>query len=127
MSNPMTETWRVLNLQMGLFEPESRLRERALEAVGLAPEDLRGFRVARKSLDARRGGGSGALRFAMQVDLILAAGCDTKTFARARKAGRVRLLPPPETLDVTTPHSSLQGARVAVVRRLVQALKDDRL
>jgi len=112
---PVTETWRLLNMWVGLREPESRLRERALEALGLGPEALRGFRIARKSLDARRRGASKALRFIVHVDLVIDAGTRTAALARAEKAGRARPVPPPGTLQVSEVHASLRGARVAVI------------
>ena len=48
MSKP-TETWRVLNLELGLTEPEHLLRARATAAAGVDPDALRGFRIARSS------------------------------------------------------------------------------
>lgn len=109
------ETWRVFNLQVGLREPESRLRERALAAVGLAPEAVRGFRIAHRSLDARRRGASRELHFVVHVDLVIDAGGVTAALGRAQKAGRAKLLAPPGTLHGVRLHPSLRGARVAVV------------
>ena len=115
MARSATETWRVLNLQMGLREPESQLRERALEAVGLGPEALRGFRLARRSLDARRRGASGGLRFVVHVDLQIDPDCKTAAFVRACKSGAARPVPPPGSLEVSDRHASLSSGRVAVV------------
>ena len=53
MGDP-TRSWRVLNIEMRLDEDESVLRRRASETAGVDPEALRGFRIARRSVDARR-------------------------------------------------------------------------
>ena len=72
-----TRTYRVLGLELGLEEPETELRERALAAAGVGAEQLRGFRIARKSLDARRRGGARPLRLVVHADLVLDAGPPT--------------------------------------------------
>ena len=38
--------WRVLNIEIGLDEPESALRSRADSAVGIDSEQVRGLRIA---------------------------------------------------------------------------------
>ena len=53
MQTPV-KTWRVHNLDLGLDEDESVLRARAAEVVGVDTTCIRGFRIARQSLDARR-------------------------------------------------------------------------
>lgn len=109
------ETWRLLNLEAGLEEPEAALRERALAALGIRPEQLRGFRIARKSLDARS---HRRLHFIVHVDLLLDAESQAKAstlFRRAVKVGRVIERAPAEALRVEAPHASLAGARVVVV------------
>ena len=58
-----------MNLQLGLDEPESALRERACKELALDPGDLRGFRIVSKSLDARRK--RGIFQFVCHVELIL--------------------------------------------------------
>jgi hypothetical protein len=114
-AQPTHVTWRVRGLTAGIGEPEERVRERALAEVGLGPEQLRGFRVARRSLDARRHGGRRALRFSLQVDLVLPADLRSAAFERAVQAGRVVRLPEPGTVRIERVHPSLAGARVAVV------------
>ena len=109
------KTWRVLDLEQGLQEPDACLRERACRAAGVGSEVLRGFRIARRSLDARRRGGVHRFRFVVHVDLVLDADCETSALERARRAGRVRLQPEPGSLELPASHSSMSGARVAVV------------
>ena len=72
MSEP-ARTWRVLNLELGLDEPEHVLRERAAAAAGIELDRLRGFRIARKSVDARRRGRKRRLRFIVHADLVVDA------------------------------------------------------
>lgn len=112
---PATETLRVLGLPLGLEEPESVLRERALEAAGLGAEDLRGFRIARKSVDARRHGGARHLRFVVHADLVIDAGRRTAGLERALRAGRVVPAPPRGQIELDRRHESVSSARVAIV------------
>jgi uncharacterized FAD-dependent dehydrogenase len=110
-----TETWRIRDLHAGIGEPEALVRARALDSVGLAEEAVRGFRIARRSLDARRKGGRRALRFVLQADVILDEGSRPQAFARAVSQGRAVPCAPPGSLLVEAPHPSLRAARVAVV------------
>ena len=59
---------RVLALGLALDEPEAVLRERAAEALGVAREEIRALRVARRALDGRR---RSAPRFVVHVDVAL--------------------------------------------------------
>ncbi len=108
-------SFRVRNLTAGLTEPESDVRARALSAVGLSESDIRGFRIARRSLDARRRGGDRSLRFALQADVVVRAGVRSAAWERAVRAGRVVPCPASGSLTVAVRHPSLAGARVAVV------------
>jgi hypothetical protein len=110
-----TETWRVLGLELSIGEPESLLRERALAAAGISADELRGFRIARISLDARRIGRARRLRFVVHADLVLDAGRATAGLERALRAGRVIRAPEAGRLEVENVHASLAGARVAVL------------
>ena len=109
------DTWRALGIEVGVSEPESALRSRALEAAGLGEADLRGFRIARKSLDARRVRGERRLRFVVHADLVVAAGFRSAALARAERAGRVVRAPEPGRLEVERVHPSLAGRRAAVL------------
>jgi uncharacterized FAD-dependent dehydrogenase len=82
-------TWRVLNLVMGLDEPESVLRERAVSAAGIDPQRLRGFRITRRSVDARRSGRTRRLRFIVHADLVIDATYAGAGFDAAVRSGRV--------------------------------------
>ena len=110
-----TQSYRVLGLELALEEPESLLRERALAAAGVGAEQVRGFRIARKSLEARHRGGARRLRFVVHADLELAAGPPPPALARALRAGRVVPSPVRGSLEVAAPHASARGAHVAVV------------
>ena len=74
-------TWRLLGIQQALDEPDSQLRQRACRQLGVEGGELRGFRIARRSLDARKG--RHALHFNCHVDLLLPAG-RKPALARAR-------------------------------------------
>ena len=120
-----TESFRVHGLELAIGEPEELLRERALAAAGVSAAELRGFRIARMSLDARpsrprpaRGPISGRvrrLRFVVHADLVLDAGTKSAGLERALRTGRVVRAPEVGRLEVETVHGSLAGARVAVV------------
>jgi len=115
VSAPPVETLRVLGLRLGLGEPEAVLRARALEAAGLAPGDLRGFRIARLSLDARRHGGTRRFALVVHVDLAIDAGRRSAALERALRAGRVVPAPVRGRIEVADRHASVTRARVAVV------------
>jgi hypothetical protein len=110
-----TRTYRVLGLELGLEEPEAVLRERALAAAGIGAEQLRGFRIARKALDARRRGGARKLRFVVHADLVLDAGPPPAALERALRAGRAVPAPPRGAIEVAAVDASARGAHVAVV------------
>jgi len=105
-------------LELGLNEPEGVLRERALKLAGIALDEVRGFRIARKALDARGRGRGRSLRFVVHVDLMLDRDYEVSagaTFRRGVKTGRLARRPPVGRLQVDEPHSSSRGARVVVV------------
>jgi len=110
-----TRSYRVLGLELGLEEPEALLRERALAAAGVGAERLRGFRIARKALDARRRGASRRLRFVVHADLVLDAGPPPAALARALRAGRVVPAPRRGAIEVAAVDASARGAHVAVL------------
>ena len=108
-----TRTWRLLNLSRGLEETEQELRLRACRQAGVSPERLRGFRIVRQSLDARRR--RGEIHFSCQVDLILTAGTNTPAMRRARKSGKLREAPQPASLELKRLPASARALRVVVV------------
>jgi uncharacterized FAD-dependent dehydrogenase len=107
--------YRVLGLELGLEEPESVLRERALAAAGVGPEALRGFRIARKALDARRRGSGRNLRFVVHAEIEIDAGPPPPGLERALRAGRVVPAPQRGSIEVPRVHPSARSAQVAVV------------
>ncbi len=111
---PETRTWRVLNLEIKIDEPESALRAAACRVAGIDRDALRGMRIARKSLDARRRGGERRLRFVYHVDLVVEGRFSSVVFESAVRSGKVREAPETGSLDVEKlPHRS--GLRVVVV------------
>jgi len=94
------ETWRLLNLKLGIDEPDSEMRRRAIAEAGIAETALRGFRIARRSVDARRSGGRRRLAFNVHVDLSVDAGYSTNRFAAAKKSGRLIETPRQELLTL---------------------------
>lgn len=92
------ETWRLLNLKLRIGAPESELKRRAIAEAGIDESALRGLRIARRSVDARRTAGRRRLAFNVHVDLSVDAGYQTNRFAAARKSGRLVRTPPTESL-----------------------------
>src|SRR5262245_1437707 len=113
-----SETWRVLGLELDPGEDERLLVERAAAELGLAPQELRGARIARLALDARKRGGERRLRLVGHVDLVLAPGRRSQRFQRAVRAGRTLPAPAAEALERADVHASWSRgprAHVAVV------------
>jgi uncharacterized FAD-dependent dehydrogenase len=102
---------RVLSLSLALDEPEAVLRDRAAEALGVARDEIRALRVARRALDGRK---RGAPSFVVHVDLALDSAVRGSTLARAISAGRARELPPPARFELPDFERDWRG-RVAVV------------
>jgi len=107
--------WRLFNLRLSPLESESLLTTRAAQALGIEPEQLRGLRIARKALDARRRGGEPRLEFVCHVDVVLDARLRTRNMARLERSGALKPTPPPATLVHPRPHASLAAARAVVV------------
>jgi uncharacterized FAD-dependent dehydrogenase len=112
--------WRLLDLRLAVREPqddESLLRDRAARALGVDLERVRGLRIARKALDARRRNPAARLEFVCNVDVLLDAGLRTRAMARLQKSGE--LLPAPRAGSILhpRPHASLfeGGGKRAVV------------
>jgi len=107
-----TRTFRLSGLELGLDEPESALRQRACARLGLELGELRGFRMAKKSLDARRR--RGGMRYVCSVDLVLGDGRRTSGFKRALRSGRLSAAPVVGSFEVEVPPER-RGRRVVVV------------
>lgn len=105
-------TWRVLNIEMRLDEPESQLRDRAARAAGIDPGRVRGCRIARRSVDARRHGKERRLRFIVHADLVIDDGYRGERFDAAVRAGKVVEAPRAERFEVA---GALAAGKRAVV------------
>ena len=114
-SGKPTRTWRVMNLSLGLTEPEEELRAKAARIAGVPPHRFRGFRIARKSVDARRRGSERRLRFVVHVDVVLDGDFKSGPFDKARKGGRIKEAPEAGSLLVESPRPETKGDRVVVV------------
>jgi uncharacterized FAD-dependent dehydrogenase len=107
-------TVRVLALEMGVDEPDEHVRRRALAVAGVADGALRGFRIAKKALDARRKGGVHRLRFVVHADLVLERGYHSARLSRALRSGAVVEAPRASGLVLDGPRRR-DGERAAVV------------
>jgi uncharacterized protein len=103
-------TWRVMNVELALGEPEERLRERAAREVGIDPRGLRGFRLARKALDARVRSGARRLKWVCHVDLVVDAGRRPQLLEKALRTGRAKAAPELASLAVPRTHASFDAA-----------------
>lgn len=102
-------------IELAVGEPEEHARARALAVAGIGEADLRGFRIAKKSLDARRVGGTRRLRFVVHADLVVPADLRAPGLVRAQRAGRIARAPTRGSVAVERVHASLHGRRVSVL------------
>jgi hypothetical protein len=112
---PTLATWRVMQLDLALDEPEALLRERAARAVGLDPGELRGSRIARKALDARMRGGQRRLHWVCHVDLVVDASRRPPALQRALRSGRAKAAPTVASIEQSFRHPSLYQSGTAPV------------
>jgi len=108
-----SRTWRYLNLELPIDTPQESLPSLACKKLGIERDRLRGFRVARKALDARRK--RGGFNFVYHVDLTLDDGHQTRGMVLAEQAGRLSAAPVGAQLTVDAVHPSLKGGRVVIV------------
>lgn len=111
--NGHLRSWRVMNLDMGVGEPDRVLLSRAASAAGVDPAAVRAFRIARRSVDARRRGRTRRLRFVVHADLTLDSSYSGARFDAAVRAGRVVEAPQPGSFRVEAPTRT--DGRVVVV------------
>ncbi len=104
-----------MNLTLGLTEPEEELRGRAAAVVGVPAHRLRGFRIARKSVDARRRGSERRLRFVVHADCVLDADFRSRRFLKAVKSGRITEVEESGSFLVAKVRAGVRSARVVVV------------
>ena len=100
---------------LGIDEPESLLRARAAQAIGISPAAVRGLRIARRSLDARRRGRRHDLRFVFHVDLDLDEKTRSPSLDRALKSGRARRVAAPARFRLEDFERKWESRRVVVV------------
>ena len=114
---PATDLRRVraLSVDLGLDEPESVLRARGAEKIGLPIEAVRSVRIARRALDARRRGGRRQVRFIVHIDLDLEPHANSEALTRALKSGRAQRVDPPVDFLLERFDGRWQERRVAVV------------
>lgn len=113
--NGNTVTWRVLALSLPLGTEEGELRRAACERAGIAPERLRGMRIARRALDLRGRRRGRPPTLVHHVDLVLDAQYRSAALEKALRSGRVARAPEQGSLVPRFVHPSLQGKRAVVV------------
>ena len=87
-------------IDLGLDEPHSVLCARSAQAIGIPEAEVRGLRIARRALDARRRGRRHEHRFIVHVDLDLDPDFRSEALDRALKSGRARPVAPPGRFEV---------------------------
>jgi hypothetical protein len=92
--------WRLMQVEVPLGAGEAQLREHAARELGFDPRELRGFRIARRALDARVRGGERRLRWVCHVDLVVDARKRPSRLERAVRAGRVKEAPPAASVEI---------------------------
>jgi uncharacterized FAD-dependent dehydrogenase len=113
-------TWRLFNLRLAPLEAQGLLVARAAAELGLEVSSVRGLRIARKALDARRRRGQSGLEFVCHVDLVLDEGLRTRAMARLERSGALKHAPKPGSVLHARPHPSLfAGAERRPARAVV--------
>ncbi|MHC4955489.1 MAG: NAD(P)/FAD-dependent oxidoreductase [Planctomycetota bacterium] len=102
---------RLLNVTQDVGESDESLRERASKLIGVDPAELRGFRIAQRSVDARRR----PPRFVCHVDLIVDDDTQTPAMTRLRKKNRLREAPEQGSLTLAGVPDSIRGTHAVVV------------
>lgn len=86
-------TWRLFQLEVPVGADEAHLRTQAARELGFDPRQLRGFRIARRALDARVRGGERRMRWVCHVDLVVDAPRRPQRLERALRTGRAKPAP----------------------------------
>jgi uncharacterized FAD-dependent dehydrogenase len=102
-------------IELGLDEPESVLCARSAQSIGISANAVRGLRIARRAVDARRRGGHHELRFAVHVDLELDGKFRSDALDRALKSGRARRVESPARFELDVFERKWLSRRVVVV------------
>ncbi len=114
-SSSGTRRVRAMAVELRLEESESLLRARSAQKIGIPAEAIRGLRIARRALDARRRGSRREFRFVLHVDLELEPGFDSAALSRALASGRAQQVAPPVQFRLEKIDADWQKCRVAVV------------
>src|SRR5262249_23233726 len=93
-------------------EPEAGRRAGAAAVLGVASEEIRALRVARRALDGRHRSDP---RYVVHVDLAIDPTARSRGLARALAAGRARELPPAARFELDSFERSWRGRRAVVV------------
>lgn len=107
-------TYRVQGLRLSPLEPESSLVDRCARELGLDASALRGLRVVRKALDARKrvgGRGQDGPSFVCHVDVVLDARTRSKAMARMERSGLLQRAAPPASYVHPSPNRELLASR----------------
>ena len=103
-------------VEIGVNESESLLRARSAQRIGIAPEAVRGLRIARRAVDARRRGRTHDIRFVYHVDLDVDPEVrGGAAVAQALRSGRAREVAPGVSFEVPEMDTAWRGRRVVVV------------
>lgn len=106
---------RAVSVDLGLDEGDEVLRAKSARRIGVPVEAIRGLRMARRALDARRRGARREVRFIVHVDLELEPGFDSAALAAALASGRAQEIPPSIGFRLSEIDSAWRDRRVAVV------------
>ncbi|MCK6448587.1 MAG: FAD-binding protein [Planctomycetes bacterium] len=110
------ETYRLFDLALDVGEGEANLVRQVRTRLGLADEELRGLRIARKALDARKRHGERRLEFVCHVDVVVAAGSlRSKSAKRELASGKLKRAPLPGNVLVPGLDDAARRGRVLVV------------
>ncbi|MFP6654711.1 MAG: NAD(P)/FAD-dependent oxidoreductase [Myxococcota bacterium] len=106
---------RAMAIELDVHEPESVLGARSAAAIGIPEAAIRGLRIARRALDARRRGGRHWLRFIVHVDLDLDADFRSTALDQSLKSGRARRVEPPARFEIAEAQRHWRFRRIVVV------------
>lgn len=99
--------YRVTGIELPVLAAPAELLARVCRELGLARDDVRGLRIVKKALDARRLHGVRQLRFVHHVEIVVPERVKSAAFARARASGRVSPAESPAEPRVERVHPSL--------------------
>lgn len=108
-------TWRLFQLEVPVGSSEQQLRDLAARELGFDPRQLRGFRIARRALDARVRGGERRLRWVCHVDLVVDAFRRPQRLERALRTGRAKQSAPVASLETNDVDPSWRASECAPV------------